>query len=473
MAPTKRVDPRPPRALRRDVQGDSPSDRLGWGKSIRTEVARSSIGSWAPAVDRPDPVAMVLEQSAARVPHLVPIRHGRMLVSAFTFYRGGALIMAADLARAPSSGIYVQSCGDAHLSNFGVFATPERRLAFDINDFDETHPAPFEWDVLRLAASIIVAADDNGLGRRSGKRMVKATVQAYRERMRQLAGERFLDVWYSAFDLKEQIESHGKASGARVHIEKGLRKARRKTNVGALDRLAEHVDGTWRIREEPPLIVHGEITPATYRRLAAFFADYAESMPSDLQPLLRHYRLADLARKVVGVGSVGTEAFVALLVGTRTDDALFLQFKQAGDSVLERYTVDSDFSHHGERVVFGQRLMQASSDIFLGHSSAAPGKRAKADFYIRQLNDWKASANIADMGEKRLTRYVVMCAEALARAHARSGSANAISGYLGKGAAFDRAAAEFGVAYANQNVRDYRAFAAAADDGRVEVVHDV
>jgi len=433
------------------------------------------MGSWTPAADRPDPVAMVLEQSAARVRQLVPIRHGRMLASPFTFYRGGALIMAADLARATNSGIYVQSCGDAHLANFGAFATPERRLAFDINDFDETHPAPFEWDVLRLAASVMVAADDNGLRRRVSRRLVEAAVAAYREHMRLLAGERFLDVWYSRVDLHDRIESSSQGDDPErlERLRKTRRKARRKTNVGALDRLAVQVDGAWRIREEPPLIVRGDVSPARLRRLRAFFVDYGKSMPTHLRPLLRHYRLADFARKVVGVGSVGTEAYVALLVGTRPDDALFLQMKQASESVLERYTAESAFSQQGERVVFGQRLMQASSDIFLGHASGSPGARTKLDFYVRQLNDWKASADIADMDETRLDGYVVLCAEALARAHARSGSANAISGYLGRGSAFDRAVARFGVAYADQNAKDYLDFQAAAADGRIEVIHDV
>jgi uncharacterized protein (DUF2252 family) len=425
--------------------------------------------------DRPDPVALLLEQSAARVPELVPIRHGRMLVSPFTFYRGGALVMAADLARWPSSGIYVQACGDAHLSNFGMFATPERTLAFDINDFDESHPAPFEWDVLRLAASIVVAADDNGFSRKSGRRLAAHAACRYREQIRTLSEMRFLDVWYSHVDVRDRVEemraTYTKAQQKRVA--KAFEKAQRKTNVGALDRLAERVDGKWRIAEDPPLIVRGDITPERTEHLHAFFEQYVKSLPTDLLPLVRHYRLTDFARKVVGVGSVGTEAFIGLLIGTRGDDALFLQMKEATNSVLEPYTISDVFKHQGGRVVFGQRLMQASSDLFLGFASATTPERRNADFYVRQLNDYKSSADISAMDEPRLANYVEVCAEALARAHARSGSANAISGYLGKGQVFDRSVGSFAVAYADQNQHDYEAFKQAGQDGRMEVISGV
>jgi len=438
-------------------------------------VPREALGAWAPAEDRPDPVALILEQSATRVPELVPIRHGRMLVSPFTFYRGAALVMAADLARAPSSGIYVQACGDAHLSNFGMFATPERTLAFDVNDFDETHPAPFEWDVMRLTASIVVATDDNGLDRKAGRRLATHATRRYREQMKTLSEMLFLDVWYSHVDVRDRLEAvratYTKAQQKR--FSKTMKKARRKTNVGALDRLAERVDGKWQIRQDPPLIVRGDITPERVEVLRAFFGQYVESVPRDLLPLVRHYKLADFARKVVGVGSVGTEAHIALLIGTRGDDALFLQMKEATDSVLGRYTVSHDFKHQGERVVFGQRLMQASSDLFLGFASSPTSLRKRTDFYVRQLNDYKASADIGAMDETSLANYVEICAEALARAHARSGSANAISGYLGKGKAFDDAMGSFAVAYADQNRKDYKAFARAGKEGRMEVVSGV
>ena len=468
------ADPKPPRAPRRKVEGDTPKETAAAGAAIRSEVPRSTAGDWSPATDRPDPVALILEQSAGRVQSLVPIRHGRMLASPFSFYRGAALIMAADLARVPSSGIYVQACGDAHVSNFGMFATPERTMAFDVNDFDESHPAPFEWDVMRLAASIVVAADGNGFPRKVSRRLAQHAAERYRDQVRTLSELNFLDVWYSHVDVRGRAQAVAETAtkSERKVARKTMAKAKRKTNVGALDRLAERVDGKWRIKDDPPLIVHAEVTPRRRKQLRSFYQQYLESLPKYLLPLMAHYEPVDFARKVVGVGSVGTEAFVILLIGRRGDDALFLQLKEADDSVLERYTVSDLFRHQGERVVFGQRLMQASSDTFLGFASATAGRRTM-DFYVRQLNDYKASANIAKMDEKRLSDYVEVCAEALARAHARSGSATAISGYLGKGTTFDKAMGSFAVAYADQNKQDFEAFAAAADDGRMEVERGV
>jgi uncharacterized protein (DUF2252 family) len=366
----------------------------------------------------------------------------------------------------------VQACGDAHLSNFGAFATPERLLAFDINDFDESHPAPFEWDVARLAASIVVAADDIGFARKVGRGLARHAARRYRQQIRSLAQETFLDVWYSKVDFvgRAQEMREGYTRADRRQASKSWRKGMRKTNLGTLDRLAERVDGEWRIKPAPPFIVPAPRTSRARQYLDRFFEQYVASLPRDLLPLVRHYRLVDFARKVVGVGSVGTEAHVALLIGERGDDALWLQLKEAADSVLERYTIADLFEHQGERVVFGQRLMQASSDTFLGWASGQrEDPRRRIDFYVRQLNDYKLSADVSDMSERRLSRYVELCAEALARAHARSGSASAISGYLGKGEAFDRAMAAFAVAYADQNQNDYAAFAAAAADGRVEV----
>jgi uncharacterized protein (DUF2252 family) len=469
------ADRKPPRVAPRSIEGATPGERTEWGRGVRKDVPRAALGSWAPARDRPDPVALLLEQSAARVPDLVPIRHGRMLVSPFAFYRGGALVMAADLARAPSSGIYVQACGDAHLSNFGMFATPERTMAFDINDFDETHPAPFEWDVMRLVASIVVAAYDISLGREAGRRLATHAAERYRKQVRMLSGMRFLDVWYSHVDVhgRAEIARQAYSKSQQKRAAKAVKKAQRKTNVGALDRLAERVDGRWHIKDDPPLIVHRDLTPERMQNLRAFFEQYASTLPRDLRPLIRHYKVADFARKVVGVGSVGTEAHVALLIGTRGDDALFLQIKEATDSVLERYVVSDVFEHQGERVVFGQRLMQASSDLFLGHASSPTSLRKRTDFYVRQLNDYKSSADIAGMDETALGNYVEVCAEALARAHARSGSANAITGYLGKGRALDKAMGSFAVAYADQNKEDFEAFAQAGKDGTMEVVSGV
>ena len=468
-------DPKAPRAPRREPEGRTHTERSSWGRSIRDGVSRKVWSDWSPAADRPDPVDLLLSQSAVRVPDLVPIRHGRMLVSPFTFYRGAALVMAADLARTHSAGIYVQACGDAHLSNFGAFATPERTMAFDINDFDESHPAPFEWDVARLAASIVVAADDNGLDRKLGRGLAQHAAQRYREQLRLLSEETFLDVWYSKVDFEgraqEARDTYSKTDLKRVG--KAARKAQRKTNVGALDRLAERVDGEWRIKADPPFIVPAQRTSRVRKNLDGFFGQYTASLSSDLLPLMRHYEVVDFARKVVGVGSVGTEAHIALLIGNRDDDALWLQLKEATDSVLERYTISDIFKHQGERVVFGQRLMQASSDTFLGWASSPTRQKQHVDFYVRQLNDFKTSADVSSMSEHRLSLYVEVCAEALARAHARSGSASAISGYLGKGQAFDKAMGRFAVAYADQNLRDHQAFAAAAADGRVEVSREI
>ena len=476
MSPSRKpdADPSPPKAAMRKVERSTPKETAAAGSAIRSEVPRSTAGHWAPATDRPDPVAMILGQSANRVPDLVPIRHGRMLVSPFTFYRGAALIMAADLARMPSSGIYVQACGDAHLSNFGMFATPERTMAFDVNDFDESHPAPFEWDLMRLAASIVVAADDNGFPRKVSRRIAQHAARRYREQVRALSEMNFLDVWYSKVDVRDRMQA---AAGTATKSERKVarkmaKKAQRKTNVGALDRLAERVDGQWQIKDEPPLIIRADVTPQLRKQLGGFYKQYLESLPKHLLPLMHHYKVVDFARKVVGVGSVGTQAFVMLLIGTRNSDALFLQLKEADDSVLERYTVGDLFKHQGARVVFGQRLMQASSDTFLGFASATGGRK-KMDFYVRQLNDYKASADVAKMDETRLSNYVEVCAEALARAHARSGSATGISGYLGKNTAFDKAMGSFAVAYADQNEKDFKAFAQAGKDGKMEVVSGV
>ena len=420
--------------------------------------------------DRPDPVALLAAQSESRIVDLVPVRYGRMLVSPFTFYRGAALGMAADLARLPSSGIYVQASGDAHLSNFGVFATPERRLSFDVNDFDETHPAPFEWDVKRLAASLVVAAGGAGYPTEAASRITRAAVEAYRLDMRDLAAMSFLDAWHARIDVSamvEEIEQRGSAR-KKKQVQRWVEKTSTQTNLGSLGRLAERADAGWRIREDPPLIVHYDATPEIEAALHEAFAGYRRSLRPDLQPILTSYRFVDYARKVVGVGSVGTAAFVFLLIGQRTDDALFLQVKEAQPSVLERYTEASGITRNGERVVVGQRLMQAASDQFLGWLRIDALKRPY-DFYVRQLRDWKASFEVETGAQQTLTRYARFCGQALARAHARSGSASAIAGYLGKTDAFERAVEAFAVAYADQNDRDYQALVQAETDGRIEV----
>jgi len=326
-----------------------------------------------------------------------------------------------------------------------------------------------------LAASIVVACDDNEFPRKVGRRLARHAARRYREQVRTLSRMDFLDVWYSHVDVRDRVQAAVETAtkSEREVARKTMAKAQRKTNVGALDRLAERVGDRWQIRDEPPLIVRADVTPERREQLRDFYKQYLRSLPKHLLPLMAHYKPADFARKVVGVGSVGTEAFVILLVGTRGHDALFLQLKEADVSVLEPYTTSRPFKHQGARVVFGQRLMQASSDTFLGFASSATSQREYIDFYVRQLNDYKASANIGKMDERRLSNYVEVCAESLARAHARSGSATAISGYLGKSTAFDKAMGSFAVAYADQNRKDYDAFAAAAKDGRMEVVTGV
>ena len=450
--PISRADPAPPRVRRRQVEGDTASEHRQFGRSLRAKVPLDAHAAWTPPADRPDPVALLAAQGKSRIADLVPIRYGRMLVSPFTFLRGAALGMAADLARLPSSGIYVQACGDAHLSNFGVFATPERRLSFDVNDFDETHPAPFEWDVKRLAASLVVAAQGSGYPTEAASRIARAAVEAYRLDMRDLAAMSFLDAWHSRIDVSamvQEIEQRGSARKKKL-AHQFVEKASTRTNLGSLGRLAEHTDEGWKIREDPPLIVRYDATPEHDAALHAGFAGYRRSLRRDLQPILESYRFVDYARKVVGVGSVGTAAFVFLLIGQRTDDALFLQVKEAQPSVLERYTMASDIKQDGERVVTGQRLMQAASDQFLGWLRIEALARPY-DFYVRQLRDWKASFEVGSGAEQTLTRYARFCGQALARAHARSGSASAIAGYLGKTDAFERAVGSFAVAYADQN----------------------
>jgi uncharacterized protein (DUF2252 family) len=468
--PLSRVDPSPPRVRRRHLESDTASGHREFGRSLRTEVPLDAHAGWEPAADRPDPVALLAAQGESRISELVPIRYGRMLVSPFTFLRGAALGMAADLARLPSSGIYVQACGDAHLSNFGVFATPERRLSFDVNDFDETHPAPFEWDVKRLAASVVVAARGSGYTKEAARRMARAAVEAYRLEMHALAALSFLEAWYSRIDVTamiDEIEQRGSAR-KKKQVHRWIEKTSTATNLGTLSRLAQQTDKGWTIRENPPLVVRYDTTPEVLAALDEAFAGYRRSLRRDLQPILEAYRFVDLARKVVGVGSVGTAAFVFLLIGQRTHDALFLQVKEAQPSVLERYTEDTDIKQNGERVVVGQRLMQAASDQFLGWLRIDALDRPY-DFYVRQLRDWKASFEVESGAEASLTRYARYCGQALSRAHARSGSASAIAGYLGKTDTFDRAIEGFAVAYAVQTTSDHAALLQAEADGRVEV----
>jgi uncharacterized protein (DUF2252 family) len=461
---------------RRAVPHPSVSDRVARGKAALAEVPHDSHAAFEPSPDRPDPMALLERQARTRVPELVPIRYGRMLVSPFTFYRGAALIMASDLAGTPRSGLTVQCCGDAHLSNFGVFASPERRLVFDLNDFDETHPGPWEWDVKRLAVSMLIAAINNGYPVKKQERIVLATVAAYRTAMESFAAMKDLDVWYARMDIESALQELGSELKPKMakRTEKTLAKARTRDSMSAFSKLTHLVDGQVRIVDQSPLIVPIEDLAAGSEReemheaLRALFRDYRETLESDRRVLLERFELADFARKVVGVGSVGTRAWIALLLGRDGEDPLFLQMKEAEASVLEEFTGPSRFSNHGERVVVGQRLMQASSDIFLGWLHVKSGLDGQArDFYGRQLKEWKGSAEIERMAPKGLAMYGGLCGWTLARAHARSGDRVAIAAYLGEGSGFDRAILDFCNAYAGQNERDYEALAAAVKAGRI------
>ena len=410
--------------------------------------------------------SLLERQAKTRVPELVPIRYGRMLVSPFTFYRGAAMIMAQDLAATPRSGLTVQCCGDAHLSNFGVFASPERRLVFDLNDFDETLPGPWEWDVKRLAVSMLIAARDNGFRAKEQDRIVLDTVGRYRTAMAEFAGMKDLDVWYSHLDIESVLKDFASQYKPKMvkRAEKGLAKARTKDSMTAFSKLTHVVNGQARIVDQSPLIVPieqlvaGEGRGEMFEQLHGLVRAYRESLEFDRRVLLEQFELTDFARKVVGVGSVGTRAWIALLLGRDGEDPLFLQMKEAEASVLEGFLGPSEFSNHGERVVVGQRLMQASSDIFLGWLHVDAGLDGKSrDFYGRQLKDWKGSAEIEQMVPKAMAAYGMLCGWTLARAHARSGDRIAIAAYLGKGDSFDRALVEFSKAYAEQNERDYQA----------------
>jgi uncharacterized protein (DUF2252 family) len=410
------------------------------------------------------------------VPELVPIRYGRMLVSPFTFYRGAAILMAHDLAATARSGLMVQCCGDAHLSNFGVFASPERRLVFDINDFDETLSGPWEWDVKRLATSMLIAARDNEFSAKVQERVVLDTVRQYRETVRAFAGMRNLDVWYAHVDVETMLKQFGpQFSPKRVKVaEKQLAKARTRDSMKAFDKLTRVVDGKVEIIDDSPLIVPIKVlvaeheADALYGELRDLLRGYRNSLEFDRRILLEEYELHDVARKVVGVGSVGTRAWIALLLGRDNSDPLFLQIKEAEASVLEPFLSPSEFDNHGQRVVSGQRLMQAVSDIFLGWFTVPNGMDGKRhDYYVRQLKDWKGSAEIEQMKPTGMSAYGRVCGWTLARAHARSGDRIAIAAYLGGGDQFDRAILDFTGAYAEQNERDYKELAAAVDSGRI------
>jgi uncharacterized protein (DUF2252 family) len=447
----------------------------------RSAAPRSSHGEWAPAADRPDPVALLEEQAANREPSLVPIRYGRMAVSPFTFYRGAAYIQASDLAGSPDSGIKVQLCGDAHLSNFGGFASPERELVFDLNDFDETLPGPWEWDVKRLAASIEVAGRTRGFKGKQRRRIVRGAVAEYREAMHRFAGMSALEVWYSRIDasgLKAAFTSQLGPDQVK-RFEKTVAKAKAKDSARAYNKLAVSMNGGAHITADPPLIMPIEdLLPDAEAAdveaaMGALVEQYRECLADDRHHLLDRYRYVHAARKVVGVGSVGTRAWVLLLLGHDGDDPLFLQAKEAQSSVLSPFLGDSEYENQGRRVVEGQRLMQSASDIFLGwiHVTGIDGQQR--DFYVRQLWDWKSSADIETMEPDMMAAYGRMCGWTLARAHARSGDPRAIASYLGEGSKFDKALVRFADAYADQNERDHAALVQAIADGRVPATKEV
>jgi len=469
-------------ALARRHRHLSADERIARGKAAREQVPRSSHGAWEPTVDRPDPVALLEGQAGGRIPELVPIRHGRMLASPFTFFRGSALVMAADLAASPRSGIHVQLCGDAHLANFGAFGSPERKLLFDINDFDETLPGPWEWDVKRLAASLEVAGRDLGFGAADRRASVLGCLEAYRVQMRASSGMSTLDAWYDHLDVDRlmdwvRAEVAAKRLGKREAREaaQDVARARKRDHLRLLEKRTSNVGGTPRIVADPPLIVPiedlidpGEPVEELMRELIAV---YRETLADHHHPI-EEFEYVHAARKVVGIGSVGSEALIALLVGRDDRDVLFLQVKEAQASVLEQFVGASEHDNHGRRVVVGQRLMQAASDIFLGwiRIDEPVGHR---DYYVRQLHDWKGGAEIATFRPDGATLYGRLCGATLARAHARWGDRIAIASYLGKGDTFDRAVADFASAYADQNERDYEAFAEAVRSGRIAAVTGV
>ena len=489
-------------AVRR-IAHPSLDERRASGDEARTRTPLSSHLKWKPATDRPDPVALLEQQNRTREPDLVPVRHGRMMVSPFTFYRGAARIMAADLAPTPVAGLDVQLCGDAHLSNFGAFASPERRLLFDLNDFDETLPGPFEYDVKRMAASFTIAARNNGFSKADTRAATMASARAYREAMDEFAQMQTMEIWYASMSEDEVLASiRAMATGAvkqqraakqqdkadkqeekaaklaAKQAEKTVAKAHTRDSLQALSKLGEQVDGQYRIVSQPPLVVPLRDLAATYglsardagKAIRDQFRAYRETLQDDRRQLLERFQVVDAARKVVGVGSVGTRAFIVLLQGRDAQDPLFLQIKEATASVLEPYVRKSRYKQHGERVVQGQRIMQAASDIYLGWTV---GLDVQRHFYWRQLRDMKGSALVEGMVPLGLTFYARMCGWTLARAHARSGDPVAIAEYLGLSDAFDESITDFSQAYADQNEQDYEAFVNAVKSGRLEAVEGV
>ncbi len=447
------------------------------GKDARAAVPRLSHGAWEPPGGRADPVTILNEQASTRLPELVPVRNARMLASPFAFYRGSAAVMAADLATTPSSGIRVQLCGDAHLSNFGGYASPDRQLVFDLNDFDETLPGPWEWDVKRLLASLEIAGRDQGFGDRERAEIVRAAAAEYRNAMHEMASLGHLEVWYSRMTVRDIRDRWGAEAGKKAvrQFERQVEKAMTKDSVRATAKLTRLVDGKIRIAGDPPLIVPVAdlLRPADAEAFEQVVEDalrgYRASLSGARRHLIEQFRFVDAARKVVGVGSVGTRAWVVLMLGIVDDQPLVLQLKEARRSVLEPFAGRSTFDKQGQRVVAGQQLLQATSDIFLGWTRINALDGVSRDFYIRQLWDWKLSADMERRTPATLSIYGQICGWILARAHARSGNRVAIAAYLGRKDAFDLAMVEFAAAYADQNERDYRRFVEGANEQRFEV----
>lgn len=428
------------------------AERRAAGRVLRKKATRASHAGWLPASDRPDPVSLLEEQNSTRSAHLVPIRYERMTASPFAFLRGSAVVMVQDLAATPVTGMQVQLCGDAHLNNFGIHATPERNQVFDVNDFDETLPGPWEWDVKRLAASIVVAGRTTGFPREINKQAVVSCVGSYRQRMWEYSEMRHIDVWYSHIDYKSSLQAVRRPF--RGWISKQHEKSTQRTHLELLPKLTQEVDGQFFIKDDPPLITHLD-DDELVQKLRGLVEEYRASVRDDRHVLLSKYRIVDVAHKVVGIGSVGTQCYIVLLMGSHSNDPLFLQIKQAQSSVLEHYLGPSTYDNHAQRVICGQRLMQASSGILLGYT-----RLGSIDFYIRQLRDRKLSVDVEALSEAGFIEYCRFCGWALARAHARSGDPAMISGYLGTKDVFDHAIATFAETYADQAERDHRALVA-------------
>jgi len=441
------------------------AERVAAGRTLRTRAPRSSHATWEPLAQGRDPIALIEQSNRGRLPELVPIRYGRMAASPFTFLRGSAALMAYDLSTTPSTGLLVQACGDCHLLNFGLFATPERALVFDLNDFDETHPGPWEWDLKRLAASFVVAARDASLTDAQGRDAVSECARAYREHMSECAAMAPLAQWYERLDMAKLIEKAPDAE-ARKYRERLVRQAQRRIVEHLFPKIARAEGGGYRLVDQPPVLFHPQEADFEARVRAAMAA-YRESLPDDRRVLLDRYRLADCALKVVGIGSVGTRCYIALLVSA-DGDPLMLQFKEAVRSALEPYTAKCAYDNQGQRVVVGQRLMQSSSDIFLGWIRGREGY----DFYVRQLRDMKLSIPVEGLTVAQIRRLAAAMGWTLARAHAKSGDAAVIAGYIGNGDGFDRALARFALHYADQTERDHAALVKAMVDGRIEALVD-